>query len=84
VQICIGLAQLRVLILWLTYIKCTMQTLLTYGCTADHLIQVIEAAETGGQTTRAHRARHWLPLLQLLLSAAAMVARKVDRANRAA
>jgi hypothetical protein len=59
-----------------------MQSLLTYGCTANHLIQVIEAAETGAHTTRADRARHWLPLLQLLLSAAAMVARQVDRTNR--
>jgi hypothetical protein len=57
-------------------------SLLTYGCTADHLIQVIEAAETGAHTTTTARARHWLPLLQLLLTAAAWVARRVDRANR--
>jgi hypothetical protein len=59
-----------------------MQSLLTYGCTADHLIQVIEAAETGAHTTRADRGRYWLPLLQILLTAAAWVGRQVDRANR--
>jgi hypothetical protein len=59
-----------------------MQSLLTYGCTADHLIQVIEAAQTGAHTTRADRGRYWLPLLQLLTTAATLVARQLERANR--
>jgi hypothetical protein len=58
-----------------------MTSLSLYGCTAAALISALESADAGAHTTRAPRGRWLLPLLQLLTSAAVLVARKIDRAN---
>ena len=50
--------------------------------TADHLINTLERADHQAHTTRAPRGRWLLPVLQLLTSAAVLLARRVERANR--
>jgi hypothetical protein len=54
----------------------------TYACSSDQLIRVIEAADAGANTTRAHRGRWLLPVLQTLTAAAVLVGRQIERANR--
>jgi len=59
-----------------------MHSLNTYGCSADHLIGVLEAADAGAHTSSATRGRWMLPPLQVLTSVAVLLARRIERANR--
>ena len=53
-----------------------------YGCTADRLANVLEAADHQAHVARAPRGRFLLPVLQLLTGAAVVVARRVEVLNR--
>jgi hypothetical protein len=59
-----------------------MQSLHTYGPSADALITDLEATDCAANTTRAHNARWLLPLLQLCTGAAVLVGRRMEQANR--
>jgi hypothetical protein len=50
--------------------------------TTDDTIRAIELADHHAHTTSASRGRWMLPLLQGFTSAAVVLARRVDRANR--
>ena len=59
-----------------------MQILHSYGCTASTLITALEQADHYSHTTRAHRGRWLLPVLQLCTGAAVLVGRQIERVNR--
>ena len=59
-----------------------MQSVTSFGCNADHLSQLLESADCAAHTTTARKGRWLLLPLQMLTSAAVLVARQIETRNR--